>query len=147
MSNTEPTITIWRGRTSVRVPRQEIHRLVPFVADRQNCPLTEVDLAFVGPAEITQYNEQWMHHAGPTDVISFDLTQPGDRGLSVQLLICGEVAAGEAPKHGNSTRRELLTYVVHGLLHQMGLDDQTPEEFEAMKARQEEILREFERGK
>ncbi|MFL6552253.1 MAG: rRNA maturation RNase YbeY, partial [Chthoniobacterales bacterium] len=70
--------------------------------------------------------------SGPTDVMTF---QHGEVFISV------ETARGHARAFGNSLLRELKLYIVHGLLHLHGFDDQTASEAHRMKAAQEKILR------
>ena len=69
---------------------------------------------------------------GPTDVLTF---QHGEIFISV------ETAHRNARAFANSLMRELKLYIVHGLLHLHGFDDQSPSETRKMKAAQERILR------
>ena len=139
----QPEVTIHKSGTTVRVPRKRIRELVAFAARAEATDIAEVEVAVVGPEEIAAHNRRWLRHAGPTDVISFDLSDAGGLGLCVQLIVCGEVARQEGRLRGTGTQRELLLYVLHGLLHQMGYDDQAIRSAARMRARQEEILAAF----
>jgi probable rRNA maturation factor len=127
----------------MRVPRKLIADLVAFVARREGTRAAEVDVAVVARGEITSLNRRWLGHARPTDVVSFDLSEGGGRGLSAQIVVCGDVAVREGRSRGTGARRELLLYVVHGLLHLMGHEDSTVRGGARMHAREEELLREF----
>ena len=70
--------------------------------------------------------------SGPTDVLTF---QHGEIFISV------ETARRHARAFGNLLMRELKLYIVHGLLHLHGFDDQRPGEAGRMKTAQEKILR------
>jgi probable rRNA maturation factor len=124
---------------AVRVPRKKIRRLVRLI-DRHQQRLSEVDIAFLDEEEMDRNNRQFLSHAGPTDVISFDLSDADAVGLSVQLLICPAVARAQAVAHGETLTREILRYIAHGLLHQMGYDDQDPRNAARMHAREDELL-------
>jgi probable rRNA maturation factor len=50
------------------------------------------------------------------------------------------MAASTARDVGVDPRSELALYVVHGLLHLCGLDDQSPEDADAMRRREGEVL-------
>jgi probable rRNA maturation factor len=76
-------------------------------------------------------------------VLSFDLSEAPKIGLSVQLIVCGDVAAAEAASRGLTPARELLLYVLHGLLHVMGYEDESIRGSVRMQARQEELLEQF----
>jgi probable rRNA maturation factor len=75
--------------------------------------------------------------------LSFDLTDPGDEGLTLEIIVSGPVARRSGPKHGLSATRELLLYVTHGLLHQMGYDDQDTVSAHRMRNRQMQLLEGF----
>jgi probable rRNA maturation factor len=77
-------------------------------------------------------HRKFLGEAGPTDVLTF---QHGEIFISV------ETARRHAGAFGNSLARELKLYIVHGLLHLHGFDDQTPAEARRMKTAQEKILR------
>ena len=77
-------------------------------------------------------HRKFLGQSGPTDVMTF---QHGEIFISV------DTARRHARAFGNSLLRELKLYIVHGLLHLHGFDDQTPSEAHKMKAAQEKILR------
>ncbi|GAC1463259.1 MAG: hypothetical protein PVSMB1_13700 [Gemmatimonadaceae bacterium] len=72
---------------------------------------------------MSQLNNRYFGHHGPTDVISFGLTSVGKRGAVVgDVYICAEVARDNARRQGISAGEELLRLVVHGTLHVLGHD-------------------------
>jgi probable rRNA maturation factor len=88
---------------------------------------------------ISFINKKHLGHKGPTDVISFDLSdEKGPREF--ELVVDAELAAREAHKRGLSGDAELSLYVLHGLLHCLGFDDLDPADAKKMHAREDEIL-------
>ncbi len=85
-------------------------------------------------------NRRHLAHDWPTDVISFPLSDPDDPVLAGELVVSAEMAASTARDVGVDPRSELALYVVHGLLHLCGLDDQTAEDADVMRQREAEIL-------
>ena len=77
-------------------------------------------------------HRRFLGQAGPTDVLTF---QHGEIFISI------ETARRNARAFGNSLMREVKLYIVHGLLHLHGFDDQTPAAARRMKSAQEKILR------
>ena len=73
-----------------------------------------------------------MNVAAPTDVITF---QHGE------IFISTETARRQARQVGATTLGEIRLYIVHGLLHLHGLDDQTPAAARRMARMQERIVR------
>jgi probable rRNA maturation factor len=99
-----------------------------------------VSVAVVDDATIRQVNRRHLDHDWPTDVVSFPLSEPGDDGLTGELVVSGEMAATTARGAGVEPWDELALYVVHGLLHLCGYDDTDADDRDAMRRREGEIL-------
>ena len=128
----------------MRVPRRKLTELIGFVAHEEAAGIAEVDLGIVAAAEMASLNRRYLSQRAPTDVLSFDLSDDTTEGGSfVQLVVCADAAVAHARARGISPQRELMLYVVHGLLHQMDYEDTTPRGAARMHAREDEILDAF----
>jgi probable rRNA maturation factor len=94
--------------------------------------LREIFIWLISDRRMALLHQKFLGQSGPTDVLTF---QHGEIFISV------ETAQRQACALGNSLLRELKLYIVHGLLHLHGFDDQTLSEAHKMKAAQEKILR------
>ena len=104
-------------------------------------PLRELSLALVGDRRMTQLHEQFLHIAGPTDVLTFPLeTDRRGRATAGEVVVCVPEARRRARAEGVSVERELLLYALHGMLHLAGLDDRTDPGFVAMHRAEDDIL-------
>jgi probable rRNA maturation factor len=139
----QPKVAISSTQKAIRVPRKMIADLVVFVSSAEGYRIADADIAVVDSAKMAELNRRYLRHSGATDVLSFDLSEAPKIGLSVQLIVCGDVAAAEADSRGLTPVRELLLYVVHGLLHLMGYEDESIRGSVRMQARQEELLEQF----
>ena len=139
----KPHIRISSSQSAMRVPRKKLQRLIPFVAHEEGVRLAEVDLAVVNGEEIASLNRDYLRHVGVTDVLSFDLSDARTTGLCVQLVVCGDLALAQGSARKTGRQRELLLYVVHGLLHQMGYEDTSIRGAARMHAREDELLDAF----
>jgi len=139
----QPRVAISSAQKALRVPRKTIAELVAFVSSAEGYPIADADIAVVDSGKMAELNRRYLRHAGATDVLSFDLSQAPKAGLSVQLIVCGDVAASEAARRGLTPARELLLYVAHGLLHLMGHEDESIRGSVRMQTRQEELLKQF----
>ncbi len=86
--------------------------------------LENFDLAIhlVGEAEMTRLNETRLRHAGSTDVITFDYSEP--KGPLVgEIFVCVDEALVQSGRFRVSWQEELVRYIVHGVLHLQGHDD------------------------
>jgi len=98
----------------------------------------EARVRVVTDTEMDDAHRRYAGVPGTTDVLTFDLAQ-GDE-LDVDLLVCAEVAGRQASERGHDRAKELLLYVVHGLLHCVGYDDHDPDDSARMHQREDEIL-------
>jgi probable rRNA maturation factor len=99
-----------------------------------------ISIALVDDPTIQVINRRHLAHDWPTDVITFLLSEPGDPTLAAELVVSAEMAAATARDVGVDPRSELALYLVHGLLHLCGFDDDSLEASDAMRRREGEIL-------
>jgi probable rRNA maturation factor len=94
--------------------------------------LHEVFVWLISDQRMAWLHRKFMNQAGPTDVLTF---QHGEIFISV------ETAKKHARAFGNSLASELRLYIVHGLLHLHGFDDQTRAGARKMERAQAKILK------
>ena len=100
-----------------------------------------ISIAVVDDGQIHQLNRQYLDHDYPTDVLSFLLeSDPATGYLEGEVIVSEETATQSAADYGWKPEAELLLYVIHGMLHLTGLDDQTPESRTAMQAAETRYL-------
>jgi len=102
----------------------------------------DVSLALVDDATIHELNRQYLGHDYPTDVISFVLDHTAGR-LEGEVIVSTDTAATTAARLGWPPEDEVLLYVVHGILHLVGHDDQDPDSLAAMRAAERHCLAGF----
>jgi probable rRNA maturation factor len=146
-------IRIRRNFTGVDVSLPRLRKLVRIVCmrfgGRQGFEAYEISIAIVDDAEITKLNARFLARSAATDCLSFDLSDaktPHPDTLNsriLELIVNGEMAARQAALRGHSGETELALYVTHGLLHNFGFDDCTPEQARKMHNAEDTILQEF----
>jgi probable rRNA maturation factor len=107
---------------------------------------TEFDLSvcLVNTSEITSLNETFLHHQGPTDVITFDYSDTSaQNGICGEIFICIDQAVSQARRFRTTWQSELVRYIVHGLLHLCGYDDRTARSCRQMKIAENRFLRQL----
>lgn len=102
----------------------------------------EVRARVVGDAEMCAAHERFSGVPGTTDVLTFDYAEnPALQGLmDADILICADVAERESAARGHPVERELLLYLVHGVLHCMGHDDRDEAAAARMHAAEDAVL-------
>jgi probable rRNA maturation factor len=111
----------------------------------------ELAILLVDEGAMEQLHLQWMDEPGPTDVLSFpmDELRPGTEeaitpaGLLGDIVLCPQVAIGQAETAGHSMLDELQMLTAHGILHLLGFDHAEPDEEKEMFGIQREILSAF----
>ena len=92
--------------------------------------LEEVDVVFISPASSAKVHLEFFDDPAATDIMTFE---------HGELLICPAIAAKQRKDSGLSLQDELLTYVIHGLLHLCGWNDLTPADYNAMAKKQDQV--------
>lgn len=102
----------------------------------------ELGIHLVLAPEMARINETFLHHAGPTDVITFNHAEHAAQ-LHGELFICHDVAVTQAREFRTTWPSELVRYVVHGVLHLRGFDDHRAADRRKMKREENRLLREL----
>lgn len=114
----------------------------------------DLGIHLVAAPEIIRLNETFLHHAGSTDVITFDYADHATRmdsealrstqhasSLYGEIFICMDEAVSQARRFRTRWQSELVRYIVHGLLHLLGLDDRRAATRRKMKREESRLLR------
>ena len=104
----------------------------------------DLSVLFVNETRMIQLNQTHLQHEGATDIITFDYSTC--TLLHGELVICPAIASKHAQKYRVSLGRELMRYVIHGVLHLLGLDDKTTAARQKMKLEENRILRRLARN-
>lgn len=132
----EPPSTSWladRLRQAVRAAGIRVDQFTVIIID---------DL------HMTDLHGRFRGEACTTDVLTFDLSDPGADGgadhgadaIDAEVYICLDEARRQAARRGHDVDRELLLYAIHGLMHLSGHDDHDPAACAAMHAAEDDLL-------
>ena len=104
-----------------------------------------VAVLLTGDAEIRALNRDFRRMDKPTNVLSFPAAGlPGENAPGESILgdiaLAYETCAREAEEEEKPIADHLAHLVVHGTLHLLGFDHETPDEAEEMEAEEVEIL-------
>jgi probable rRNA maturation factor len=121
----------------------------------------EVSLTLVSDRAMARLNRETFGRRGPTNVIAFPLDRPGDLGegrrpgstpdsfsldaspptpVLGEVVISVETTRRQADETGWPWEELFDFYLIHGILHLVGQDHDTPESDAAMTARTWELL-------
>ena len=92
-------------------------------------------IVLVNDVVIATLNARYHHTQGPTDVLSFDYGQ-GQR----ELVISVERAVDQARRYRTTPGRELVLYVVHGILHLCRYNDLAAPQRRRMRSAERRLM-------
>ncbi len=94
-----------------------------------------VSLLLTDDAELQQLNRDFRGRDKPTDVLSFPAL-PMDRPLLGDIAVAHGTASRDAALHGKTLDDHLAHLLIHGYLHLLGHDHETPEEAATMETKE-----------
>jgi len=107
----------------------------------------EVTVVITDDERVRELNRRYRGVDLPTDVLAFGgvaegfVEAPDLPSYLGDVVISYPRVQAQAEEQRHSPAEELALLVIHGVLHLLGYDHESPEEKEIMWARQEEILR------
>lgn len=133
---------------------QLIRQVIATCAELLQPPPGEVSVTLVDKQQIQELNSTYRGVDSPTDVLSFAfldgeedwLPEGAEEGILQPLgdiVISMPHVLEQAAAYGHSIQRELGFLTVHGFLHLLGYDHQTPEEEQEMFGKQELVLQQM----
>jgi probable rRNA maturation factor len=124
--------------------RTEFERVARRVLEDHAVRAYAVSISFVDDAEITALNSERLNRPEPTDVIAFDLSEPGLPFEKVgDIYISRDRALEHSARFSIPLQEELLRLMVHGVLHVLGYRDREPAEAGRMRRVQEKVVKDF----
>lgn len=137
-------IRINNNQKRFRIYRNQIKQLCTAVLTGENQPDNcELGLSVVSDNRIALLNKQYLDHDGPTDVISFPQDDDPDSEpyLLGDVVVSADRALDRSQEFSTSLDEEFGLYIIHGILHLLGYDDQNPADKPVMENRQQFWLR------
>jgi len=153
-------IDIANQQTLLEIDEVFLHDVVVKTLSAEQTVGAEISIAVVDDTTIHELNKRHLQHDYPTDVLSFlfdcesaseataspandtDSTIPRGRGKRIdgEIVVSAETALSQAGECGFTPHKELVLYLVHGLLHLLGYDDSGDDETQLMRSRERAIL-------
>ncbi len=120
------------------INKSKIKKAVKVVLNKE-VRSAKLSIAFVDNEEIKRLNERFLGSNEVTDVIAFPLDNK-EGILSGEIVISVETAVEVANKKKSSVEGEIILYLVHGILHLLGYNDNNKKNAKIMHEKESEIL-------
>lgn len=139
-----PRIDVVNLNKTYRINERFIKKIAAAVLKFIKKPETaDIEIVFLDNKAIAAFNKRYKATPGPTDVLSFkiDRSEFGQGPFLGEILISSERAKENAKVFGTDFEEEIALYVIHGILHLFGYDDENPEDRCLMDKKEKEVLR------
>lgn len=128
----------------IPVTESEAAFLLNTISKDQECAYSFVEVVFVDEKEIVRINKEFLNRDYITDIISFRYDDNAtNTEIEGTLYCCAQRISEQAAEFSESTKEEFIRIVIHGLIHLIGYDDQTPEEKAEMTKLEDKYLKAF----
>ncbi|MGL5626199.1 MAG: rRNA maturation RNase YbeY [Candidatus Rhabdochlamydia sp.] len=138
-------IKLFNSQKDLLFSKLKVKKVVFFLLEFLQIKTDEIQIQFVTEKRISQLHSLFFQDPTPTDCITFPidsaLDKPDGYHLLGEIFICPKVAKQYAEKNHINPFEELCRYVVHGILHLIGFEDEKPALRAQMKRKENMCLK------
>jgi len=130
----------------MRIPKiRTIERITKKVLELEKKKGFGLSITYVTDAQIRRLNKKYRGEDSYTDVLAFSMIEGrhirGEVGYLGDIVISLDAAKRQAKYFDSTKDKELKLYLIHGILHLLGYDDQTKRHIGKMKKRERELFK------
>jgi len=141
----EPNITINFFQNDVSITlrnRQKLKKFIELIFSQEKKKLNSLTYVFCTDEYLLDINRRYLNHDYYTDIISFDLSEPG-RPTQGEIYVSTERVKENASLNNSSFNQELHRVIFHGALHLTGINDKSPAEANVMTDKEDYYLQKY----
>lgn len=97
----------------------------------------EISIVVLGQQGIRKLNKTYRAKDKPTNVLAFESKDPASLG---EVFLCPQIIEKEAKQRGLAGKTYFQYILIHGLLHLVGMDHQTPKDRSKMEKAEDNLL-------
>lgn len=140
------TVRLSDQQARIRIPHSKLKAVGGVILRALSLERAEVSFLFVSARRMKTFNLRYKGKNKSTDVLAFSQLEgkrlPGIKTVSLgDVIISVDDARLQAPAFGNSFLKELILYMVHGVLHLLGHDDEKPGPRKRMRREEVRIMK------
>lgn len=141
-SDSPPALDIAQAHPTRTLDEAALAALIQRTAEGEGFEIRSLSVVLADRETVHRLNREYLAHDYPTDVLSFPLDEEAVTHGAVdgEVYVDLDTAAERAPEFDTTFEDEARRYVVHGLLHLMGYEDDGDAERAAMREREDHYL-------
>jgi probable rRNA maturation factor len=128
-------VHVFNRQQYLPLSKKSVQAVINTALTLANKKYDEVSIHFVDEEEICKLHEEFFDDPSTTDCISFPMDEESDLGYLVlgDIFINPKAAIDYAATTPCDIYEEITLYLIHGLLHLLGKDDQTEAQIQEMR--------------
>jgi rRNA maturation RNase YbeY len=135
---------LWQfQKTCTLQDRDRLKLFVQAIFRQEKKKLGDLSFVFCDDEYLLGINKSFLHHDYYTDIITFDLTEPGSKVLSGEIYISIDTVRDNALHFKCSFKEELHRVIFHGCLHLCGYGDKKKVEKAVMRSKENFYLNQY----
>jgi len=120
--------------------RARLKSFLPSLFKKEKKQLAELQYIFCSDPYLLEINKQYLNHNYYTDIITFDLSEPG-QPINAEIYISVDRVRDNALSFGNTLKNELHRVIFHGALHLCGYKDKSQKDEKLMRKLEDRYLK------
>ena len=118
--STGPITVVFTHGSGSRILAERIILLVQAAAESETREICAVNVIITNDNYLQDLNREYKHIEQATDVLSFNLAEPGNSQIEGDIYISLDRAGLQAKERNDKTETEVLRLTIHGFLHLCG---------------------------
>jgi probable rRNA maturation factor len=119
--------------------QQKLKAWIKLVISNYDVKWKHLGIVFCNDEELSELNVQYLNHDTLTDIITFPYHQEGEP-VHAELYISVPRVKENAENMNVNWKEELDRVIIHGVLHLLGYPDNTPEQKQFMRDKEDYCL-------
>jgi rRNA maturation RNase YbeY len=124
----------------LKLQKTQIKKYIKLLINNELKKPGDISIIFCSDSYLLDINKEYLKHNYFTDIITFNYVE-GDT-ISGDLFISIDRVKENSIEFKSGWKKELYRVIFHGLLHLVGYNDKTPEEFKIIREKEDIYLSE-----
>lgn len=127
----------------VLADRTRLKAFIESIFKKEKKSLGNLSYVFCSDDYLLDINRSFLQHDYYTDIITFDLTEPGAKKIDAEIYISVDTIRDNARRFNTTITRELHRVIFHGILHLCGYKDKSSKDQALMTQKEDYYLSEY----
>lgn len=119
-------------------PETDLAHWLTTIASLKGYTVDELEYNFVDSDTLFTFNKEYLNHDTDTDIITFHYSE--SKSIKAEVYISCDALKNNARIHSETVERECLRLLSHALLHCLGYNDETVDEKERMRLKEDDCI-------